>query len=302
MGPTASGKTALAVELVQRFPFEIISVDSALVYRGMDIGTSKPDAATQQIAPHRLIDMCEPTEHYSAGRFRTDALSAIEDILAQGKVPLLVGGTGLYFRALSQGLAPMPSGEPALREELQKRLLAEGLPVLCEELARVDPEAAARIHGNDTQRILRALEVYLCSGTPLSEWWRRQSLEAPPYALTKIVVAPHSRQVLHERIERRFDEMLEQGLVEEVENLRRLPGMHADLPSMRAVGYRQVWEYLDDQCDYAEMRRRAIVATRRLAKRQFTWFRQEPETRWMESDTGDFLEQVLKNLRENTII
>lgn len=285
MGPTASGKTELALALAERLPLEIVSVDSALVYRGLDIGTAKPSAAERGRVPHHLIDIAEPEENYSAGRFRADALACIEAIHARGSIPLLAGGTMLYFRVLLDGIAPMPPADPGLRRELEAETEARGLAALHAELSRVDAAAAARIHAHDPQRIQRALEVWRLTGRPISEWQAdRQPLAAPTLQLC---VAPGDRQRLHDRIERRFHTMLAAGLVDEVERLRARPGMHADLPSMRAVGYRQVWQYLAGDIDNGSMIERAVVATRQLAKRQFTWLRRFEAAHWFDSETVD---------------
>lgn len=285
MGPTASGKTELALALAERLPLEIVSVDSALVYRGLDIGTAKPSAAERGRVPHHLIDIAEPEENYSAGRFRADALACIEAIHARGRIPLLTGGTMLYFRVLLDGIAPMPPADPGVRRELEAETEARGLAALHAELSRVDAAAAARIHAHDPQRIQRALEVWRLTGRPISEWQAdRQPLAAPTLQLC---VAPGDRQRLHDRIERRFHTMLAAGLVDEVERLRARPGMHADLPSMRAVGYRQVWQYLAGDIDNGSMIERAVVATRQLAKRQFTWLRRFEAAHWFDSETVD---------------
>ncbi len=298
MGPTASGKTALAVELVQRLPFEIVSVDSALVYREMDIGTAKPDPETRRIAPHRLVDIRDPAEAYSAGQFRTDALREIAAIQAVGHVPLLVGGTMLYFRALERGLAKLPSADPALRARLAVELAEQGGAVLHARLARLDPAAAARIHPHDPQRIQRALEVYELTGRPLTELCAQSCNESLPFRIVKLIVAPVDRRVLHERIERRFRMMLEQGFVAEVERLRARGDLDPDRPSMRAVGYRQVWTYLDGKLDDAAMVERGIVATRQYAKRQLTWLRTESGAVWLDSNKACLLDQAIACLRE----
>lgn len=280
-GPTASGKTALAVELVKTGRFEIISVDSALVYRGMDIGTAKPDRKTLEIAPHRLIDICKPTEAYSAARFRDDALSAMDEIRAIGKIPLLVGGTMLYFRALQFGLSQLPESDPVIRERLEQQLKTNGSAFLHEQLASVDPQIVKRIHPNDPQRIMRALEVYEISGKPLSELQASSGEQVIDYDLKKFVIAPANREILHERIALRFQQMLAQGFEEEVRELMKIPGMHADLPSMRSVGYRQMLMYFDGTYDRDEMIERGIIATRQLAKRQYTWLRADSEYVWL---------------------
>ena len=280
-GPTASGKTALAVELVKTGRFEIISVDSALVYRGMDIGSAKPDQATLDIAPHRLIDICEPTDSYSAARFREDALAAMDEIHTTGKTPLLVGGTMLYFRALQFGLSELPESDPVIRERLEKLLRENGSEHLHGQLAKVDPQIVKRIHPNDPQRIMRALEVYEISGKPLSQLQASTGEQVIDYDVKKFVVAPANREILHQRIALRFHQMINQGFEEEVRELMKTPGMHADLPSMRSVGYRQMLMYLDGTYDRDEMIERGIIATRQLAKRQYTWLRADSEYVWL---------------------
>ena len=280
-GPTASGKTALAVELVKTGRFEIISVDSALVYRGMDIGSAKPDQATLDIAPHRLIDICEPTDSYSAARFREDALAAMDEIHTTGKTPLLVGGTMLYFRALQFGLSELPESDPVIRERLEKLLRENGSEHLHGQLAKVDPQIVKRIHPNDPQRIMRALEVYEISGKPLSQLQASTGEQVIDYDVKKFVVAPANREILHQRIALRFHQMMNQGFEEEVRELMKIPGMHADLPSMRSVGYRQMLMYLDGTYDRDEMIERGIIATRQLAKRQYTWLRADSEYVWL---------------------
>ncbi|MBC2731476.1 tRNA (adenosine(37)-N6)-dimethylallyltransferase MiaA [Thiobacillus sp.] len=276
MGPTASGKTALAVGLVERFPLEIISVDSALVYRDMDIGTAKPDAATLARAPHHLLDIRDPTETYSAAAFCDDARRLMADIAARGRVPLLVGGTMLYFRALLQGLDDLPRADVALRKELEAQAAARGWPALHAELAAVDPATAARLAPNDSQRIGRALEIFRLTGTPMSALLDRAQSELP-YRVLQLALIPSDRAVLHQRIAARFDAMLADGLLDEVETLRRRYALNADLPSMRAVGYRQAWAYLDGEIDLKGLREQGIAATRQLAKRQLTWLRSWPD-------------------------
>ena len=295
-GPTASGKTALAVELVQSGDFEIISVDSALVYRGMDIGTAKPDKQTLQIAPHRLIDISEPTEAYSASRFREDALQAMQEITRAGKTPLLVGGTMLYFKALQYGLSNLPESLPELREKLEAELREKGSAAMHEKLQQLDPVISQRIHPNDPQRILRALEVYQQTGRPLSELQASTGEQVLDYTLKKFVVAPPSREILHERIALRFMQMLELGFEQEVIDLMQIEGMHADLPSMRSVGYRQMLLYLQGEYDYEEMIERGIIATRQLAKRQYTWLRADHEFTWLDSMNKHLADLVLKSL------
>ena len=280
MGATGTGKTDLAVELVERLQAGIISVDSAMVYRGLDIGTAKPDAGTLARAPHRLIDICDAAESYSAARFRNDALEAIEAVRNEGRLPLLVGGTGLYFRALEQGLADLPPAVPELRRRLQEQWRRLGAEAMHRRLREVDPEAAARIHANDPQRLLRALEVYETTGEPLSRLLRASPATPPPFRILRIGLRPPSREWLHGQLEQRFRRMLEHGLVEEVERFYRRGDLSPACPSMRMVGYRQVWQYLAGELEYGQMVERAVIATRQLAKRQQTWFRGVEGIHW----------------------
>ena len=286
MGPTASGKTALACELSAHFGFDLVSVDSALVYRGMDIGTAKPDAATLRRHPHRLIDIRDPHEPYSAADFRSDALREIGEIVARGRVPLLVGGTGLYFRALERGLSDLPSADAGVRADLAAEAKAEGWAHLHARLRTLDAAAAARIGPADGQRIQRALEVITLSGRALSsqQGTRRARL---PYRVLKLALLPENRVPLHARIAARFDTMLADGFLDEVRALRRLTELSADLPALRAVGYRQAIEHLDGLADAAEFRERAIAATRQLAKRQITWLRSELDARVLDPDAPE---------------
>ncbi len=292
-GPTASGKTALAVFLHQHLPVDIVSVDSALVYRGMDIGTAKPDAALLARAPHRLIDICEPSEAYSAARFRDDALREMAAITAAGRIPLLVGGTMLYFRALEQGLGPLPAAEPALRQRLEQALREQGLAALHRQLQQVDPVSARRIHPNDPQRTLRALEVYQLTGRPMSAWLAEQETAEPAYRFIKLALVPAERRRLHDAIAERFRLMPHEGLIEEVAGLLRRPGVHAGLPSMRAVGYRQVCQYLAGELKRDALDEAGIVATRRLAKRQLTWLRAEAGLQVFDAHGARVMQQVL---------
>jgi tRNA dimethylallyltransferase len=292
MGPTASGKTDLALALADALPCDIVSVDSALVYRGMDIGTAKPSPEILARWPHRLVDICDPAEAYSAARFRADALAAIHDIRAQGRVPLLVGGTMLYFRALLRGLSPLPEADPQLRAELAARARALGAGGMHRWLAEVDPAAAARIHPNDPQRVQRALEVFVATGAPMSALWldAGAGLDLPTL---KLVRSPRERAVLHRRIELRFDAMLAAGFADEVRALIARGDLTPSLPALRAVGYRQLWEHLHGDCDAEEMRRRAIAATRQLAKRQYTWLRAEPDCHWLWDDANPDAEALV---------
>jgi len=272
MGPTASGKTALALRLAERFAVELISVDSALVYRGMDIGSAKPDADTLHRHPHRLVDIRDPRDVYSAAEFRSDALREMDAITAKGKIPLLVGGTGLYFRALQSGLSDLPEADAGLRERLGGEARALGWPAMHARLAALDPAAALRIRPGDTQRIQRALEVIELTGRPLSQL-QGGARERFAWRVLKLVLMPTDRAALHARIAERLDAMFAQGFLDEVRELRARADLHAELASMRAVGYRQIWQHLDGEFDLAECRARAIHATRQLAKRQMTWFR-----------------------------
>ena len=290
MGPTASGKTALAMEWAQRLGGEIVSVDSALVYRGLDIGAAKPDAGMLASVPHHLIDVREPWQPYSAAEFAHDATAALNDIAARGKLLVLAGGTGLYFRALLEGLAPMPEADPDVRAAIAAEAAHKGWPAMHAELAGIDAAAAAKIKPTDPQRIQRALEVFRLSGRPISEWQRAPARARLPFRVLKLVLAPRDRAVLHARIEQRFDLMLAAGFLEEVRRLRALPALKAvekplDLPAIRAVGYRQAWEYLDGVVSADVFREQAIFATRQLAKRQLTWLRGERDARWFDPAT-----------------
>lgn len=298
MGPTACGKTRVAVALAQEFPFEIISVDSALVYRGLDIGSGKPDAATLARAPHRLIDIRDPAEPYSAADFRNDALREIADILDKGKIPLLVGGTMLYFKALRDGLAPMPSADPEVRARINELAQREGWSAVHRRLQEVDPQAAARIHPNDPQRLQRALEVYEVSGRPLSDFHAEKPAGAAPDLPCKLVFLAMlpERAALHQVIAQRFHQMLAMGFIDEVSSLRKRGDLDVDMPAIRSVGYRQVWEFLDGKYDYAMMVEKGIAATRQLAKRQYTWLRGWPELHEVQCRLGIEDENNVKNL------
>ncbi|HET6725269.1 MAG TPA: tRNA (adenosine(37)-N6)-dimethylallyltransferase MiaA [Gammaproteobacteria bacterium] len=274
MGPTATGKSDAALALAAHLPIEIISVDSAMIYRGMDIGTAKPTPAERAAVPHHLIDILDPAESYSAARFREDALATMQAITERGRVPLLVGGTLLYFRALTRGLAPLPSADAEYRAALEREAGDSGWPALHARLAEIDPEAANRVHPNDAQRIQRALEVHHVTGEPMSAQLR-QAHAAPPYRLLRLALLPASRVELHERIAARFETMIDAGFIDEVAALRARPDLSAAHPSMRAVGYRQIWAWLDGQRTREEAIRDGIVATRRYAKRQMTWLRGE---------------------------
>jgi len=287
MGPTASGKTALALEIARRFPADILSVDSAQVFQDMDIGTAKPDAETLAQFPHRLINLISPEEHYSAARFREDALREMALITAQGRIPLLVGGTMLYFKALREGLADFPPANPALRAMIDAEAAEKGWATLYKELSACDPQTAARLAPGDTQRIQRAIEITRTTGKTLGDYFSAQPRVALPYQALTLALNPTDRAILHTRIAARFDEMLAQGLVEEVEQLRHQYTLTAELPSMRCVGYRQVWERLEGNLPAPELRDRGIFATRQLAKRQLTWLRAMPEiTQVTDVETG----------------
>ena len=298
VGPTAAGKTDLAIALHERLDCELISVDSAMVYRGMDIGSAKPSPEELARAPHRLIDIRDPAESYSAAAFREDALREMREITAAGRVPLLVGGTMMYLRQLLHGVANLPGSDPGLRAELEEQAHRHGLAALHEALARVDPVSAARIHPNDPQRLMRALEVYRLSGRPLSELWAEQRPETFPWRTLSIGLAPDNRAVLHQRIARRFEAMLKGGFIEEVVALRARGDLSQDLPAMKSVGYRQVWEAIDGDVDLESLRHRGIVATRQLAKRQLTWMRSWEKLEWVDSLGGDPLGDVLKLVRD----
>jgi tRNA dimethylallyltransferase len=298
MGPTASGKTRVAVELVRRLPLEIISVDSALVYRGMDVGTAKPESSVLEVAPHRLIDIRDPAEAYSAAEFRADALAAMSEITAAGRIPLLVGGTFLYFRALEQGLSEMPAAAPEIRARLEAEARRDGLEALHARLARVDPESAARIHVTDPQRILRALEVYQQTGEPLSALHARGRSAALPYRLLKLALLPQDRAVLHARIAARFDTMLAAGLIEEVRRLYLRGDLKPELPAMRAVGYRQVWACLAGEISREELPERVIVATRQYARRQLTWLRGEANMESWAADVPGVAERMAERIAD----
>lgn len=306
MGPTASGKTNLAVRLAQAAPVELISVDSAQVYRGMDIGSGKPDAETLAIAPHHLIDIRDPAETYSAADFRTDALSLISQIHDRGRIPLLVGGTMLYFKVLRDGLAEMPHANASTRADIEKLARDSGWPAVHARLAAVDPRSASRIHPNDPQRLQRALEVFLVSGRTMTELHAEGQVSALgteplPFDLNFMAIVPDERRQLHQKIARRFHSMLEAGLVTEVEKLYRRGDLSPELPALKSVGYRQVWRYLSGEIDYNEMVDRGIIATRQLAKRQFTWMRNWPGLTTLGSLADDSLDQLL-NLVESASI
>lgn len=319
MGPTAAGKTDLALELCDALPCDIISVDSAMIYRGMDIGTAKPSAEELSLAPHRLIDICDPADRYSAADFRADALREMEAISRQGRIPLLVGGTMMYFKALLHGMADLPSADQALRTELEAKAEREGWPALYEQLKALDPIAAEAIHPNNRQRVLRALEVVLVSGRPISQAWagngagsdvdypyltQWQADASPdlPYNVIQLSISPGNRSVLHDRIRLRFQKMLELGFIDEVRALRARGDLHSGLPSVRCVGYRQAWSWLDGDVDYETFVEKGIAATRQLAKRQLTWLRKWPDLHWIDSEASGSLSRALKILQSRTTL
>ncbi|MCC2617710.1 tRNA (adenosine(37)-N6)-dimethylallyltransferase MiaA [Aestuariibacter halophilus] len=294
MGPTASGKTDLAIQLVEQAPCELISVDSALIYRDMDIGTAKPSVEEQARAPHRLLDIRDAAESYSVAEFRQDALREMADITQRGNIPVLVGGTMMYYKALLDGLSTLPPSQPDVRAEIEQQAADKGWQALHDELAKIDPTSAARIHPNDPQRLARALEVYRISGKTLTELTVSKS-DPIPYAVKNFAIAPSDRVILHERIERRFNLMIQNGFEQEVASLRARGDLHLDMPSMRCVGYRQMWQYLSGELSHDEMIYRGIVATRQLAKRQFTWLRSWPQLNWLDSFAKDNLTKLMKN-------
>ena len=301
MGPTGAGKTRIALDLAARFPIEIVSVDSALVYRGLDIGTAKPNPDMRRRVPHHLIDICDPAERYSAGRFRVDALAAIDAIAARGRLPLLVGGTGLYFRSLEAGIADLPAADPGVRGRLHAELDAFGSAHLHERLTRVDPGAARRIHRNDPQRLVRALELHALTGQSMSELWRGRAPAPLSRPIVKIIVAPAERAVLHRRIAARFKAMLERGLVNEVRILRRRGDLSLANPALRTVGYRDVWRHLEGEVSRDVMVDRGVIATRQLAKRQLTWLRREARSTWLDSEDIEVGERIADLLRKQAI-
>lgn len=301
MGPTASGKTDLACSLADQLPVELISVDSALIYRQMDIGTAKPDRATLDKYPHHLIDIRDPAESYSAAEFRDDVLALITRAHSRGRLPVLVGGTMMYFNALQKGLAKLPEADAELRARIEADAQDLGWPAMHERLAALDAESAKRLEPNDSQRIERALEVVMLTGRPIGEHWREQEAETLPFDILPIALMPGDRAELHRRIELRFEQMLAQGFKGEVEALYARGDLHADMPSIRCVGYRQMWAHLDGQLSYDEMRFKGVVATRQLAKRQLTWLRRWPGVHWLDSLSRNLTTDTL-NLVEAAII
>jgi tRNA dimethylallyltransferase len=292
MGPTASGKTDLAIRLRQKYPVEIISVDSALIYKGMDIGTAKPDAEEQALAPHRLIDILDPAEAYSAADFRRDALAEMNKIVEQGKIPLLVGGTMLYYKALLEGLSPLPKADPEVRQQIEQEAQSIGWDAMHDQLREIDPVSAERIHPNDPQRLSRALEVYRLSGKTLTELTQTKG-DSLPFRVKQFAIAPKERAELHRRIELRFELMMKAGFEQEMRALYARDDLHPDLPSIRCVGYRQMWDYLDGNCTLDDAIFKGVCATRQLAKRQITWLRSWDDLTWLDSEN---IEQALETV------
>ena len=304
MGPTASGKTELAVSLAQQLPCDIISVDSAMVYREMDIGSAKPDARLLARVPHRLIDIRDPSEPYSAAGFRRDALQEMADIVGRGRIPLLVGGTMLYFKSLWQGLAELPGADEQVRHGIHVQAERQGWPSIHARLAAIDPASAARIHPTDSQRLSRALEIYLVSGRTMTELWAEQAADRKtnnsfPYRPLNLAIAPEERRVLHERIAQRFHQILEKGFIDEVRHLYFRGDLDRKLPAMRSVGYRQAWEYLAGELTFEEMVKRSVIATRQLAKRQLTWLRSWPDLHRLDSLSPSLVDDALKIITLN---
>ncbi len=292
MGPTATGKTDIAVSLFKQYSIELISVDSAMVYKGMDIGTAKPSKELLNEVPHRLIDICEPDEPYSAARFRADVLGEINDIHACQRIPLLVGGTGLYFRALESGISELPEADADVRQRLELEAGEIGWEAMHRRLAEIDPDSAERIHPNDPQRIQRALEIYEISGRSMTDHYENGAVSPFPFEVIKIILNPGDRLKLHERIKRRFLKMLDDGFIEEVRTFHKVDRFSGSLPAMRMVGYRQIWNYLDGETNYEEMVERGIAATRQLAKRQMTWLRKEENGIWFNSDESGLVDKI----------
>ncbi len=294
MGPTASGKTELAIRLRKKYPVEIISVDSALIYKGMDIGTAKPDSYEQALAPHRLIDILDPAEAYSAAAFRRDALKEMNVIVSEGKIPLLVGGTMLYYKALLEGLSPLPAADKAIRQQIEEEAASLGWGALHQQLQQLDPVSAERIHPNDPQRLSRALEVYRISGKTLTELTQTKG-ESLPFNVKQFAISPRERAELHRRIELRFEKMMAAGFENEMKALYARKELHSDLPSIRCVGYRQMWDYLDGNCTLNEAIFRGICATRQLAKRQITWLRRWDNLTWLDSENIEQAFEIISN-------
>ncbi|NQZ29643.1 MAG: tRNA (adenosine(37)-N6)-dimethylallyltransferase MiaA [Oceanospirillaceae bacterium] len=301
MGPTAAGKTALAMDLFDKLPCELISVDSALIYREMNIGTAKPSAHELLRYPHHLVDIIDPAQSYSAAAFRADVLPLMQDIVDRGKIPLLVGGTMMYFNALTKGMAKLPNADEEIRQQITDIAQAQGWPAVHQLLKEVDPSSAARLAPNDSQRIQRALEVFRISGKTLTMHWAEQEQYQLPFNVLNIAVMPEQRQTLHQRIEQRFKVMLEQGFLDEVKALYQRGDLNLEMPSMRCVGYRQAWLYIQGELDYAAMQEKGIIATRQLAKRQITWLRSWENLHWFDLESIDLTARVLKLLDSDTI-
>lgn len=299
MGPTASGKTAAALAIAQHIPSEIISVDSALVYKEMDIGSAKPSASELAAVPHHLINIIDPSESYSVAQFLKDTQRLATEIIARGKLPLLVGGTMMYFKALIDGIDQLPEGNPAIRAELDAQAEQIGVPGLHAQLAQIDPITAERLKPNDSQRIQRALEIYMITGKPMSALIAQQARAEMPFNMLSLSLEPSDRSALHQRIAQRFDIMLEQGFLDEVRQLRERGDLHPNLPSIRCVGYRQAWEYLDGQISFDEMRERGIIATRQLAKRQLTWLRSIPERRVIDCLSSQATQDIIQHSQQH---
>jgi len=302
MGPTASGKTALACELFDSLPCELISVDSALVYKELNIGSAKPTKEEQAQYPHHLIDIRDPSDPYSAMDFRADALRLMSEITKRGKIPVLVGGTMLYFKFLLEGAAKLPVADEKIRQKLADDAQQNGWPSIHAQLEKVDPQSAKRLNPNDPQRVQRALEVYLISGKTLTDHWAEQKIEPFPYKVVQFAICPKERKTLHERIEKRYGQMLQQGFIEEVKALQTRGDLDANLPAIRAVGYRQVWEYLNGELTYDEMVFKGVVATRQLAKRQITWLRSWSDLHWLDSEATNLAQSALKILESEAIV
>jgi len=301
MGPTAAGKTALAMDLYDKLPCELISVDSALIYKGMDVGTAKPTAVELEKYPHHLVDIIDPSESYSAAQFREDVLPLMQDIVARGKIPVLVGGTMMYFNALTKGMAQLPQADESIRAEITKMADQEGWPAVHQQLQEVDPESAQRLAPNDSQRIQRALEVFRISGKTLTKHWEEQEQQKLPFDVLNLAIMPKERKTLHQRIEQRFSLMLEQGFIEEVQALYDRGDLNLEMPSMRCVGYRQAWMYINGEIDHKTMIEKGVVATRQLAKRQITWLRSWQDLHWFDLESTDLTARVLKLLDSDTI-
>jgi len=301
MGPTAAGKTALAMDLYDNLPCELISVDSALIYKNMNVGTAKPTAAELTNYPHHLIDIIDPSESYSAAQFREDVLPLMQDIVARGKIPVLVGGTMMYFNALTKGMAKLPQADEGIRAEITQSAEQDGWPAVHKLLQEVDPESAARLAPNDSQRLQRALEVYRISGKTLTTHWQEQQQQKLPFDVLNLAIMPKERKTLHQRIEQRFNIMLEQGFIEEVQALYDRGDLNLEMPSMRCVGYRQAWMYINGDIDHKTMIEKGVVATRQLAKRQITWLRSWQDLHWFDLEATDLTARVLKLLDSDTI-